>query len=606
MRRLLPNHASGPAPDYYIGNDAPQACGDLLLRRPRLSCDIETMGLGAASYQIKAVIVSNGLNTVVLDGQNERHRKVTAEVLDSAAQIVFHNSPFDVPPLVSAGWMTLDMIEKALDTLIWARMAYPSRMGRGLEQLEPRLLSGQFHNAVKDRLTYAGKVAGHRSKGETFAKLQYDDPVYGLYAAWDALVTHRIVDPVYNAAYQQQVNHDFDAYGANHEDALWLLEREQIVNRLTLHRSAKGFRIDDALIRRQVEEIRRNQIAIEAELASYGVLDPQNRNQLIDALHKADAFPGNHPRTGGGAMATDKKSMEKFTHPIYLAFRKFDQTHRIDNYLSEALKTALETDGRCHPQVNIGGADTGRMSYSNPPFHQYQGESRHAILADDDSYRVVSTDWTAIEPVMAASLSYDRKVLDLYDSETDLYEGPAAEAGIQRKPAKIMVLADLYGQGIARLAGAHFNDDTEEAIRVKNVLRANMPNTASFIEYSRRWSELTGKTWTVSGRIIKVDSAASYKGTNFTVQGSAYDQLAETCVLMYRAGMKDHFLIAMHDELVTHDVVAEEIKCMMETPLPRLVQLSGRSNRLRTDQAIMGPYWADPDLYAKIQNGAAA
>ncbi|MGH3629670.1 MAG: hypothetical protein ACRDRL_19815, partial [Sciscionella sp.] len=251
----LPNNSSGTAPAYYIGNEAAQLCHDFLRKQQRVAVDIETEGLGALSFKVKAVIISTDDLAVVLAANNAQHKRAGREVLTQVPELIFHNSTFDVPPLTSAGWMRLTDVARVTDTVVWARMAYTDSLaGRGLADLEPRLLSDQFVHAVKDRLSYAGKVAGW-TKGNTFTNLQYADPVYTMYAAWDALVTYRLHNPLIDACHHQLTTHEFGRYAADDMTAAQLIEEAQKVNRINLWRSVKGLRVDGPLVRQQVVEI---------------------------------------------------------------------------------------------------------------------------------------------------------------------------------------------------------------------------------------------------------------------------------------------------------------------------------------------------------------
>ena len=79
------------------------------------------------------------------------------------------------------------------------------------------------------------------------------------------------------------------------------------------------------------------------------------------------------------------------------------------------------------------------------------------------------------------------------------------------------------------------------------------------------------------------------------VQGSAYDVLAESIVAIDDAGLADGLYLAMHDELVVAEEIAHDVRCIMQRPPDRLVELSGRVPKLRTDAAYLGDRWDDAD-----------
>jgi DNA polymerase-1 len=99
-------------------------------------------------------------------------------------------------------------------------------------------------------------------------------------------------------------------------------------------------------------------------------------------------------------------------------------------------------------------------------------------------------------------------------------------------------------------------------------------------------------TITAGGRILPVDEGGVFKAVNYTIQGSAYDVLAHTIVMMEERGIGDALQLAMHDEVVVDTPVADEVRRIMETPPPFLVMWAQRKPILRTDRADMGHAWA--------------
>jgi DNA polymerase-1 len=372
-----------------------------------------------------------------------------------------------------------------------------------------------------------------------------------------------------------------------------LLRREQRVNRIMLHRSARGLLIDGDRIEGEQERIRLRMLDLAGELRTHGVMEASNRNQLAKALEEADAIPEDYPRTATGKVSTAAKNLVDIDHPAVHAFTSHDDQRRLFTYLENSRLVASIAGGKIHPQVNVLHARTGRMSYSNPALQQFTTAAREAILADPGD-TLVSIDWSQIEPVIAANLSNDSGPLGVYESDTggDLYTVAADAAGVPRKTAKVVLLAMLYGQGIRSLAKG-IGVDLEAAKEIRAKVAAAMPMTDRFTGWAAVWSGTVGKTWTMSGRIIDVDQEFSYKGTNFTVQGSSYDILAESLVAIDEAGLGDGVYLAMHDELVVSSDIAHETAEIMRRPPQRLIELSGRTPLLKVDSADLGERWGE-------------
>ena len=579
---------------YAIGD---QAAGEVVRAASeagRVAVDIETAGLAELAFTIKVVIIATATRSYVLDASNDKHRIAARDAIAAARELVFHNAPFDVPPLVTAGIMRLKDIDKVYDTLVYSRMAFTGEMDRhSLGTLEQKFLSKSLRTMTKDNLAQWGKTNG-LTKGKVFEVAQYTDPVYAMYAGWDGLLTHMVLEPVREAARHQLTDHPFGRYGADAETAEYLMEREQRVNRVMLRRSARGIQIDNERVASEQDRLRESMLGLASELAEFGVTDAANRNQLAAALEAADAFGEDYPRTAKtGRPSTAAAHLKAIDHPAVSAFVAYDDARRLFTYLENARLVAARTDGRIHPSVNVLKARTGRSSYDNPALQQFTASARQ-VLAADDGDRMVSIDWASIEPVTAANLAGDTALIERFEAGEKLYDVVSATAGVSYKKAKIVVLAKMYAQGIRSLA-AGLGVTMDEAKALQDQVTVAMPRTDRFVRWAAAWSEEYGKTWTLSGRIVDVDPEFGYKGSNFVVQGSAYDVLSESIVAVDAAGLADGLYLSVHDELVVSESVAHEVRQIMQRPPERLIELSGRVPLLRTDAALLGDRWNDSD-----------
>jgi DNA polymerase-1 len=330
------------------------------------------------------------------------------------------------------------------------------------------------------------------------------------------------------------------------------------------------------------------------QLKEFGIEEASNRNQLAAALEKAGAFGEDYPRTEKtGKPSTQAKHLEMIDHPAVTAFKAYDDRRRLFTYLENARLVAERTDGRIHPQVNIHKARTGRSSYDNPALQQFTASARQILCADEGD-ALVSIDWASIEPVVAANIAGDTTLIERFEAGEKIYTVVSEMAGVSYKKSKVVVLAKMYAQGIRSLA-AGLKVEPEEAKELQEKVALSMPRTDRFVRWAAAWSEEYGKTWTMSGRIIDVDPEYGYKGSNFVVQGSAYDVLSESIVAVDEAGLADGIYLSVHDELVVSESVAHDVQEIMQRPPERLIELSGRVPKLRTDAALLGERWNDSD-----------
>jgi DNA polymerase-1 len=577
---------------FHTGAAARAAVADMPGDIP-VAIDIETPSV-TDSFTIKCVTAAWEGHVVLLDpSRNPRDAAALRQVCDKAQWLILHNAPFDIPGLVAAGLMTLDHIDKVMDTMVMARLVYTDTLDRkGLADLADKVLGiPSLVNALK----MAQKAAGLNGNAKWFREADIHMQTYAFGAMADTAVTLALAHPLFELAVNHQLRHPFGVHGLNtREEAVDLVLHKQAVNRVMLRRGARGLEVNLEYLDNYSESV-----AVRGEQARQQVQEfgcrPGNGADVIRYLDAQGALPHNWPRTPRGALKSDKDNMERLEHPLAEAHRMIAHTKKIVGYMEKTAARSRIT-GRLHPQYNILGASaTGRMSVSEPELQQFPGDARPIILADKGSAGVHSIDWSSIEPALLAWMGRDWDFITPFEEGADLYEPIMRMAGIERKPAKVVLLADMYGQGKLKLA-ASLKTDVEHALSIKAKMRAAMPVAARFMNTIKAVADEYGMALTVAGRVLAVPRyngvVASHKAVNYTIQGSCADMIYDAIWAADRAGLGDAIMIPMHDEIVCATEAAEEIQRIMQTPSARLIQRAGgRVPVIRTDSVLLGPAW---------------
>lgn len=587
-----------------------------------VSVDIESYGLDRYSARLKCVSFASEHESFVLDPRDYVQRSAITFVIDYAPKLVFHNSAFDVPNLARNGLFAPEHCAKVEDTLIHARLAEPDSLtSKSLIMTGHRYLG----TPKDDHLLAAFKLAG-MTKEQGYYQFDLDRYVYLLGAASDALITSRLLPRVRAAAYDRlTTGHPFTENGVQGGDAWALVEKVQRFNRVLLRRACRGLRIDAEFLDRYQE--RTAQRLSEAEKALTELhIRPGNANDLMSYLDKEDAIPKGYPRTAKTKKpSTVADHLESLGHPVAQLYVTHKQISKIqDDYLAKAVNQSGD-DGRIYPSTNVLTAVTGRASMSGTPLHQFPEDARGVVLADE-SDTLTSLDWAQIEPTVITNIAAgrgsepDRLVLEAFEAGADFYQPIMDNAGINRPTAKVVLLAQLYGEGLKKLA-LDLGISIESAEELRDSILATLPGVADLVRAKsactlpshregllRRIGRDFAVIFTLAGRIVPIPmgrgwvneetgelgppSRAVHKAVNFHVQGSAFDVLMETVIAGDDAGLADTLYLTMHDELVTSTVAAAEWEKIMQTPPDRLVQLAKRVPLLRTDRADIGERWA--------------
>lgn len=587
-----------------------------------VSVDIETYGTGRYSARLKCVSFSDTNTGVVLDPREPRQRHAIGILIDNAPMLIFHNSPFDVPNLSRNGLFGIEHTAKVVDTLLHARLAEPdSLVSKNLARTGARYLG----TSTEDHLGAAFKAAG-LTQEQGYYQFDIDRLIYLIGSASDAIMTSRLLPVVRQAAYDRlTTGHPFTDNGVSGDEAWELVEKIQRFNRILLRRAVRGLRVDTEFLDTYVAQTSQRVEQAEAELAGYGI-EPGNAGSLIRFLEAADAIPDGYPRTAKTkAPSTVAADLESIAHPAvatYVAQKKITKVR--DDYLQKAVDQSGE-DGRIYPATNVLAAVTGRASISGTPLHQFPGDARGVVLADEGD-RLTSNDWAQIEPVVITNIAAGRgsatdlAVIEAFEAGADFYKPIMDQALIIRDVAKVVLLAQLYGEGIKKLA-ADLKISTERAEELRDSILSTMPGVADLVRAKsacvepgqregllRRVARDYAVVFTLAGRIAPIPmgrgwkdeetgevgppSRSVHKGVNYFVQGSAFDVLMETVLAGDDAGLSDTLYLTMHDELVTSESAADEWQKVMQTPPERLCRLAKRVPLLRTDRADMGERWA--------------
>jgi DNA polymerase-1 len=624
---------------YTIGREAIQdAIPEFMTLSDYYAVDIETAGTDARKkYDVKCVTFSTDDWTLVLDPRDPAQFQVCRRMLNSGKQLVFHRSVFDFPILFATGLADISAIANIWDTLLWARLATPGEhANRGLKN------SANDHLGMdlKDPLPAMLKMLGI-TKSVWYETKDLDTPAYRIMAVSDAILTSRLRPVIRQAAYRQiTANHPFSSFGVTGEEAWRLVDREQIINRVTLERTCRGFRVSPEFLDTYQAKTREPQAERVRILTAEGI-EPGNGSSLMKWMNARDLIPVDYPRTA--------KTKQPSSAAKHLAFLDHDiarifSTHKTSAHDLRYMETAIDSmdaDGRIHPEANILAAATGRMSYSGDwPIHQIPEPARGMLLADEGS-RLTSIDWAQIESVLmmniAGEISSPSKVLQRYESGEDLFTTISSQIGQSRKHTKTIVYGSLFGEGNLKLANdlgfitsgellsiqtltAEAPEESplkwadsaaehlgitgyQEAVNIKTAIFDQMPRTQMLMDKLRGIAKGHRKVFTVSGRILPIPmgkwrgvwGVQTHKGINYYVQGGAYDILAESVIKLVEAGLGDAIQILMHDEIVCSREAAHDVERIMQTPPERLVMLAKRTPVLRTDRAdCFGESWTMP------------
>ncbi len=277
------------------------------------------------------------------------------------------------------------------------------------------------------------------------------------------------------------------------------------------------------------------------------------------------------PRTDTGKLKTDANTLNDFagTSSIVEPFSEFQKKTKLATSFGMSLIHQINpATGRIHAGYRICGTRTGRLSCSNPNLQQApHDEAFRKNFIPAPGYSFVLADYSSVEVRIAAEVSQDSRMLQVFSEGTDIYKYTAAALNgraidsitkDERTGSKALVLGlqfglshKKFGQYARKNYGIEIDDD-EAGERVKAYRKL-------YPEF-RRWQMETVKeaamnnftSRTPFGKLRKYDPEAAYGNVlNHPIQGGAAEAMLCGMIHTYNNlpdGCK--MIASVHDEII--------------------------------------------------------
>lgn len=308
-------------------------------------------------------------------------------------------------------------------------------------------------------------------------------------------------------------------------------------------------------------------------------------------------------KTAGGQRSTRESELVKLkdSHPIIEDILDYRELSKLLGTYIDALPALLDREDRVHTHFVQTGAATGRLASKDPnlqniPIKSELGRAiRHAFVASP-GMRLLSFDYSQIELRIAAVLSEDAGLIDIFKKGRDVHTEVAARVfGVsddnvsyeQRRRAKVINFGILYGMGVNSLQQS-LGTTRAEAQAFYNQYFEAFPRLEAFLDETVAKASKLGYTETLFGRrryfdgikspIPYVRAAAERMAINAPIQGTATADIPKLAMIeideFLRKNGGGHLLLQVHDELLFEiedskvATYASVIRGMMEGVLP--------------------------------------
>ncbi|MDG4801746.1 DNA polymerase [Micromonospora sp. WMMD980] len=564
-----------------------------------LAVDTETTGLDIYSpgHRLRLVQIGNSREAWVL--QADLFAAHIRRALARPRHYVFHNFTYDALVLDRHLGIPLeDLGARSFDTRVAAHLLDPRAPQEGGIGLSLKPLSAVYvdPNAVD---TADGLTAVFRSLGFTkatgFARIPIDHETYVRYAGLDVVYTHRLFRELGPMVRDVGLDH-LSRFELHLQVLLAILQR-------------RGMRLDIPYVEKLRADLLAEADQFKQVARRYGVENVNSTAQVATALQAMGEELTE--TTASGAAKVDKgvllpladlnlqweRTESRTPNPLADAVVRSKRSEKWATAYADAFLELRDSEDRLHPSIGALQARTARMSVSRPPLQQLPSSDwrvRRAFIPDPGQ-SIIAADYQAVEMRVLAALSGDETMIKAIADGVDLHSFTAEKVfgpdftKQHRKIAKAVGFGKVYGGGattIARQTGA----DMES---VRGALAAYDATFPGIKRYSRRLvnrAEYGRKeVVTPAGRHLPLDRDRLYAATNYVVQSTARDLLAQAIVDIFDAGLGDHLLLPVHDELIAQAPEADAEEVIRE--IGRVMESDFYGVRIASDPEVVGASW---------------
>lgn len=558
-----------------------------------------------------------------LDGQEEEAS------FSKMLALIRRDAPINFA-LPAQGWRDHVSSQKVYD--MCAEFDFRSLLPRVRKLLEPKLFA-ESGLAEQDEGNQGPFREEATTEGSNEHIPQEDIERVGL-AAWvlDSTITQPTLDDIYRVGGSRVFAEAEKNILAKikEQDLLFVYEHIDLPLVPVLRQMERyGILVDREFLKQLSEEyhIELDKIAARIFSAAGGEFNINSPKQLGEILFdKLGLEVKNQKKTAGGQRSTKESELEKMrgTHPIIENILAYRELQKLLSTYIDTIPTLLDETSRLHTSFVQTGTTTGRVSSQDPnlqniPIKSELGRAiRHAFVAQE-GMQLLSFDYSQIELRVAAALSGDEALSDIFRRDEDIHTQvatrvfhvrPEEVTYEQRRRAKIINFGILYGMGVNSLR-ASLDTSREEAQDFYDQYFAAFPRLATYLDEVKQDAARLGYTKTLFGRrryfegikssIPFVRASAERMAINAPIQGTQADvvklAMVEIDQWIQKETLQDdvHLLLQVHDELVfevsKNKVVeyAPRIKQIMENVLSP----EKRNNIPFKTEGKVGSNWGD-------------
>ncbi|MEO7022319.1 MAG: DNA polymerase I [Ktedonobacteraceae bacterium] len=530
----------------------------------------ELVGLSFAMAASEAYYIPVG-HTPTLDDPEAGAQLPKQDVLDALRPVLedaslgkyMHNAKYDMLLLAR---QKITVRGLAFDTMLAAYLTDPGRRGLGLKD--------QVFQRLGHLMTPISELIGTGSKSITMDRVPVR--LAADYAGADADMTLRLVAPL-----QEELRK---------HNLLNLYNRIELpLLPVLLQMEMYGVALDGDFLRELGGRLSEQLGVLEKEIYTslghqFNVNSPK---QLGEILFNELKLPAGKKTKTGFSVSADVLEGLRGKHPMVDYLLEYRQLAKLKSTYVDGLLTLMNpVTARVHTSFNQTIASSGRLSSSNPnlqniPIRTEVGRQIRRAFIADPSYVLLTADYSQFELRILAHITHEPRLVEAFTQNEDIHTSTAASlfkvptsevSKDQRRLAKTVVFAVLYGQSAFGLANITGMSNSEAADFIKNY-HETFPRIKGYVDSTLHQARQQGYVNTLYGRkrffpdmhmlSRNEQQALEREAINMPIQGGNAD-LIKIAMLriqhkLTEKHLKTRMILQVHDELV-FEVPVEELE----------------------------------------------
>ena len=339
----------------------------------------------------------------------------------------------------------------------------------------------------------------------------------------------------------------------------------------------------------------------------FNINSPKQLGEILFAKMGMKSPGKSGKKNASGNFSTKVSILEELEeeNPIIKEILAYRELQKLLSTYIDVVPEMAGIDGRLHAKFLQNGSTTGRFSSQDPnlqnlPIKTELGKRIREGFIATKGHKLCAFDYSQIELRVAAMLSLDKKMTEIFHQGKDIHTGVASfvfgmpidkvDSEMRRK-AKVINFGIIYGMGVSALR-KNMGGTREEAQTFYNNYFNQFSGVREYLEKTKKFALEHSYTETLFGRrrnfpninsrIPFLRNMAERTAINAPIQGTATADIIKLAIRYVAEDLKNallldkvHLVLQIHDELVYEiqenvlEKASEIIKNTMERVLER-------------------------------------